>query len=56
MIPKIEATRLKRIFGLAMPIVAGMLSQNLLNLVDTAMVGRLVKYPFFQTVKRPPQF
>lgn len=41
MIPKIEATRLQRIFGLAMPIVAGMLSQNLLNLVDTAMVGRL---------------
>jgi MATE family multidrug resistance protein len=41
MILKIEASRLKRIFGLAMPIVAGMLSQNVLNLVDTAMVGRL---------------
>jgi multidrug resistance protein, MATE family len=38
---KIEAIRLQRIFGLAMPIVAGMLSQNILNLVDTAMVGRL---------------
>lgn len=38
---KIEPARLNRIFGLAMPIVAGMLSQNILNLVDTAMVGRL---------------
>ena len=38
---KIERKRLERIFGLALPIVAGMLSQNILNLVDTAMVGRL---------------
>ncbi len=41
MILNIEFSRLSRIFGLAMPIIAGMLSQNLLNLVDTAMVGRL---------------
>jgi putative MATE family efflux protein len=33
--------RRQRILGLAAPIIAGMLSQNLLNLVDTAMVGRL---------------
>jgi len=33
--------RSKRILSLALPIVAGMMSQNLLNLVDTAMVGGL---------------
>ncbi len=33
--------RLRAILHLAMPIVGGMLSQNLLNLVDTAFVGRL---------------
>lgn len=33
--------RLRRIFGLALPIIGGMVSQNVLNLVDTAMVGRL---------------
>ena len=38
MIPR---ARLSRIFGLALPIIAGMVSQNLLNLVDTAMVGVL---------------
>ena len=37
----IEAGRLQRIFGLALPIVGGMVSQNVLNLVDTAMVGTL---------------
>ena len=37
----IEISRLKRILGLALPIIAGMLSQNVLNLIDTAMVGRL---------------
>lgn len=33
--------RRKRIFGLALPIIGGMASQNLLNIVDTAMVGFL---------------
>ena len=33
--------RVRRILALALPIIGGMLSQNLLNLVDTAMVGRL---------------
>ncbi len=37
----IEKTRLKRILILAMPIIGGMISQNVLNLVDTAMVGTL---------------
>lgn len=33
--------RAKRIFGLALPIIGGMVSQNVLNLIDTAMVGSL---------------
>lgn len=33
--------RIARIFTLALPIIGGMLSQNVMNLVDTAMVGRL---------------
>lgn len=33
--------RVRRIFGLALPIIGGMVSQNILNLVDTAMVGTL---------------
>ncbi len=33
--------RRRRIFALALPILGGMLSQNLLNLVDTYMVGDL---------------
>ncbi|MBN20281.1 MAG: MATE family efflux transporter [Bdellovibrionaceae bacterium] len=33
--------RRKRILGLALPIVGGMFSQNILNLIDTAMVGSL---------------
>jgi putative MATE family efflux protein len=33
--------RRARILGLALPIIGGMMSQNLLNLVDTAMVGHL---------------
>jgi len=37
----VSRTRLETILKLAMPIVGGMVSQNLLNLVDTAMVGRL---------------
>ena len=32
-----EPQRLQRILGLALPIIGGMVSQNVLNLVDTAM-------------------
>lgn len=34
-------SRLQRILNLALPVIAGMVSQNVLNLVDTAMVSRL---------------
>jgi multidrug resistance protein, MATE family len=37
----LEKERINRILGLAMPVIAGMVSQNILNLVDTAMVSRL---------------
>ena len=33
--------RVRRIVSISLPIMAGMMSQNLLNLADTAMVGRL---------------
>ncbi len=33
--------RLQRIFLLSLPIIGGMISQNILNIVDTAMVGHL---------------
>lgn len=33
--------KLTRIMGLALPIIGGMVSQNILNLIDTAMVGHL---------------
>ena len=33
------APRLRRVLALALPIIGGMVSQNVLNLVDTAMVG-----------------
>ena len=36
-----DADRRNRIIALALPIVGGMVSQNLLNIVDTAMVGFL---------------
>jgi len=36
-----DPDRRNRIFGLALPIIGGMVSQNLLNIVDTAMVGFL---------------
>lgn len=36
-----ERARLKRILTLALPIIGGMTSQNVMNLVDTAMVGGL---------------
>lgn len=37
----IDKTRLNKILALALPIIGGMTSQNILNLVDTAFVGRL---------------
>lgn len=36
-----DPARRHRILGLALPIIVGMVSQNLLNIVDTAMVGFL---------------
>ena len=43
--PTISKSRIKDILRLALPIIAGMSSQNLLNLVDVAMVGRLGTAP-----------
>jgi putative MATE family efflux protein len=37
----LKTDRLRRILTLALPIIGGMVSQNILNLVDTAMVGHL---------------
>lgn len=37
----VERRRRQEILALALPIIGGMTSQNILNLVDTAMVGRL---------------
>lgn len=37
----IEAARLRSIMTIAVPIIAGMLSQNVVNLVDTYMLGSL---------------
>jgi len=37
----IDYARLRRILALALPIIGGMVSQNILNLVDTGMVGVL---------------
>lgn len=37
----VEPKRLKIILALALPIIGGMVSQNVLNLVDTLMVGRV---------------
>lgn len=39
--PQLDSSRLKRILALSLPIIGGMVSQNLLNIVDTAMVGFL---------------
>lgn len=36
-----ERARTRRILALSLPIIGGMTSQNLLNLIDTAMVGAL---------------
>ncbi len=41
MLFKFNSERTKKIFDLSLPIIIGMVSQNTLNLVDTAMVGRL---------------
>lgn len=43
--PYLSPARTKKIFDLGMPIVAGMVSQNIFNLVDTMMVGRLGPEP-----------
>lgn len=40
---RIEPTRLRAIMAIALPIIGGMGSQNLLNIVDTLMVSRLGK-------------
>jgi len=41
----LSLARFKAILSLAFPIIAGMASQNVFNLVDTAMVGRLGDAP-----------
>ena len=38
---QLDAPRRQRILALSLPIIGGMVSQNLLNIVDTAMVGFL---------------
>jgi putative MATE family efflux protein len=40
---RIERSRLRHILALALPIIGGMVSQNVLNMVDTWMVSRLGK-------------
>ncbi|MDP6525903.1 MAG: MATE family efflux transporter [Kiritimatiellia bacterium] len=37
----IDLVRLRKVLSISLPIMAGMTSQNILNLVDTVMVGRL---------------
>jgi len=37
----IEPDRLQRILAISLPIIGGMLSQSVINLIDAAMVGRL---------------
>ena len=37
----LDRSRTRRILALALPVIGGMVSQNILNLVDTAMVSRL---------------
>lgn len=41
LVPRDPASRRRRILTLALPIIGGMVSQNVLNLVDTAFVGSL---------------
>ncbi len=38
---RIEPARLQRILTIGVPIIGGMLSQSIINLIDAAMVGRL---------------
>lgn len=38
---RIEPDRLQRILAISLPIIGGMLSQSVINLIDAAMVGRL---------------
>lgn len=38
---RVPKARRRRIWGLALPIIGGMISQNVMNLVDTGMVGSL---------------
>lgn len=38
---RIEEARLQRILAISVPIIGGMLSQSVINLIDAAMVGRL---------------
>lgn len=42
---RIPSERLQRILMIALPLIGGMLSQSVLNLVDAAMVGRLGEVP-----------
>ncbi len=37
----LQSHRIKTIFTISLPIIGGMVSQNVLNIVDTAMVGQL---------------
>lgn len=37
----ISKSRLKKLLGISLPIIGGMVSQNILNLVDAAMVGSI---------------
>ena len=37
----VDIIRLRKVLTMSLPIMAGMMSQNILNLVDTVMVGRL---------------
>lgn len=41
----VSRERSSQIFQIALPIIGGMMSQNILNLVDAAMVGQLGKAP-----------
>ena len=41
----VSRERSSQIFQIALPIIGGMISQNILNLVDAAMVGQLGSTP-----------
>ena len=40
-VPMTRRERIRAILALGLPIIGGMASQNILNLIDTAMVGQL---------------